>query len=223
MPKPRISLNKLGEYLTATPSRRKRIIEDQEQPKNFVATRYGDARASIVKYLAGRMEDEDGLRAAAIELRKRGTGSDFVEHDREASADAIDSFVEFADEVDLDGVVPVPIEANFSSHMDIAGVSVSTRPDLLLKDEKTGEIVGCVKLHFSKTSPLNQQGGEYVATALRVHLEEDGKQLAVDNEKVFVVDVPTRQVVTAPKAFKRKMKDIQAACEEIEARWRDKT
>jgi len=34
------------------------------------------------------------------------------------------------------------------------------------------------------------------------------------------VDVPTKQIYNAPKAFKRKMNDISAACEEIDVRWK---
>ena len=34
---PRISVNKLGEYMTATPLRRRRIIQDQKRPKAFIS------------------------------------------------------------------------------------------------------------------------------------------------------------------------------------------
>ncbi len=33
---PRISLNKLGEYMTASPSRRRSIVRDQKRPKDAI-------------------------------------------------------------------------------------------------------------------------------------------------------------------------------------------
>lgn len=44
---PRKSANKLGEYMTATPSRRRRIIKDQKRPKDFIVPRYTEAQAAI--------------------------------------------------------------------------------------------------------------------------------------------------------------------------------
>jgi hypothetical protein len=42
----KISLNKLGGYMTASPARR-RIVKDQMNPKTFIAARYADARENI--------------------------------------------------------------------------------------------------------------------------------------------------------------------------------
>lgn len=218
MNKPRISLNKLGEYLTATPSRRKRIIEDQQDPKPFITKRYGAAREQIVDFLASNMADDSIILQAAKNLKIPSGGTDFVEQDRAASSEAIHSFLEASEKLNLDGLVVEPVSPSESSTMDVAGVTISMRPDAILKDKVTGEVKGCVKLHFPKTTPLDAQGGEYVATALRVHLGNNST--AVDPNKCLVVDVPTKQVYSAPKAFKRKMNDIAAACEEIDVRWK---
>lgn len=218
MKKPRISVNKLGEYLTATPSRRKRIIEDQQDPKPFITKRYGDARQEIVGFLSSDMNDDSKILQAAENLKIHSGGTDFCEQDRTASSEAIHSFLEASENLDLEGLVVVPVSASESSTMDVAGVTISMRPDVILKDKETGQVKGCVKLHFPKTTPLDIQGGEYVATALRVHL--GNSNVAVDPKKCYVVDVPTKQVYCAPKAFKRKMNDISAACEEIDVRWK---
>lgn len=218
MKKPRISINKLGEYLTATPSRRKRIVEDQQDPKPFITTRYSDAREQIVGYLVSDMTDDSTILNAAESLKVHSGGTDFCEQDRCASSEAIHSFLEASENLDIDGLVAAPVLSNESSTMDVAGVTISMRPDAILKDKETGEVKGCVKLHFAKTTPLNAQAGEYVATALRVHL--GNSHATVDPHKCFVVDVPTKKIYNAPKAFKRKMNDISAACEEIDVRWK---
>jgi len=53
--KPKVSANKLGEYMSASPSRRNEIVKNQKYPKGYVVTRYNDARRAIIDYfLNGR-------------------------------------------------------------------------------------------------------------------------------------------------------------------------
>jgi hypothetical protein len=216
---PRISLNKLGEYLTASASRRRRIIHDQQDPKAFIATRYADAREAIVDFLVSGASDKMALFSKAQALRADYSGSDFAIQDRIASAEAIEKFALTVDEIKFGDSIALAVPGSASEGMDVAGVYVSVRPDVYLRNWKTGEIEGAVKLHFPKTSPLTAAGAEYVATAMRVYMR-DGKSLVhVDHRKCYVVDVPTSTVTSAPKAFAKKLKDIAAACEEIEARW----
>lgn len=220
MSRPRISLNKLGEYLTATPSRRKRIIQDQQDPKPFIAARYSDARAEILQYLAGGMVDEASLAAAAKRLRLDDSGTEFACQDRLASAEAIENFLEASEQIELGDLTVVPVENSASDSMQIGGVSVSMRPDAYLKDPVTGDIKGAIKLHFPKTTPLTEAAASYVGAATKVFLQQEKKSPVVDHKKCYVVDVSTQTVTTAPKSHVRKMNDIEAACEEIDARWR---
>lgn len=49
--RPRISVNKLGEYLTEpNPSRRRRILLDQKEPKDFILPYYDPARDAILRF-----------------------------------------------------------------------------------------------------------------------------------------------------------------------------
>lgn len=215
---PRISLNKLGEYLDSTPSRRRQIVKDQQDPEPFLAARYNDARREIIDFLEGGMEDDSALLGAASSLRLDASGSEFARQDRHASADAMENFVDVVEQLILEGLSVEGTDKAMSAGMDIAGVDVSIRPDAMLRDESTGEVKGAIKLHFSRTAPLSEKSREYVATVLRVYMTESG-QISVDPKKCYVVDVPTKKTSCAPKAFKRKMKDVEAACEEIAARW----
>jgi len=216
----KLSVNKLGEYMTATPSRRKQIIKDQKRPSTFKVARYTDAREAIVNYLSSNMTDEATAGDKIEELITSGGHSDFQMQDRVLSADAIENFLDVSDEINLDGVTVEAGERFSEEALEIDDVSITMRPDALLKDEKTGEIVGCLKLHFPKSHPLDEKGCEYVATAMRHHLTENiSTPSAVIPSKCYVVDVSTGKVRTAPKAYKRRMNDITAACEEISARW----
>ena len=219
MPKPKISVNKLGEYLDATPARRRRIVQDQKDPKDFMVIRYKDAREIIVDFLSSGLENEQDALSAASRLRDEEAATSFAKQDKNASADAIEDFLDASDLINMDGMVTERVKKNTTDSMVIAGVDVSIRPDVIFKDQKTGGIVGALKLHFSKTHPLNSTSSKYVATVMRVHLEKR-ENSEIDPKKCYVVDVPTKNVNHAPRAYKKNMKDIEAACEEIEARWK---
>lgn len=220
MNSPRISLNKLGEYLTATPARRRRIVLDQQDPKAFIVARYMDARTAIVDYLASGLSDlgRRQLVSKSVALRLDKSGTDFACQDRVASADAMVSFMDLSSSIDMDGLIAIPVEGSFSAAMYISGVKVSVRPDVILKNWITGDVVGAIKLHFPKTSPLCAETLVYVSAALRVYMEKQGGA-SVDFKRCYIVDVPTKSVVSAQKAHVKRMRGIEAACEEIFVRW----
>lgn len=219
MTSPKISLNKLGEYLTASPARRRRIVYDQKDPKPFITTRYTDAREVIVDFLASGMIDDTKLITRAKNLRLDSSGTEFACQDRIASADAIENFLEVVDHIELEDLQVVPVGNSTSAGMEIEGVYVSVRPDVLFKNAITKDVVGALKLHFPRTTPLNENSAKYVSTALRVYLTDELKSLTAEPKKCYVVDVSTQTVTCAPKSFKKNMSDIAAACEEIRARW----
>jgi len=97
---------------------------------------------------------------------------------------------------------------------------VSMWPDAILKDRETGEIVGCVKLNFSKSAPFQELAGANVATDLRPIWKRTPKVRGrIDPSRCYVVDVPTGTVCVAPTANKRRLGDLTAAGEEIASRW----
>ena len=219
MSSPRMSLNKLGEYMNATPGRRRRIIEDQIAPKGFIATRYSDARESIADCISGKIS-EDELTQIAEDLRNKEYESKFTSQDKNLSADAIDAFLEISDQIP-ENYRFEKAPANEKSTLQISGVDVSIRPDVYIKNDNN-DVVGALKLHFPKSNPLTTVSGEYVATALRIFIQE-GTKNPIDPKLCLVVDVPSSNVVAAPKAGKKRMIDIEAACEEINAQWKAKT
>lgn len=103
--------------------------------------------------------------------------------------------------------------------INLSGVSVSVRPDLILKHKTSGKI-GAIKLHLPKTNPLNAESLEYVATMLKyyfIHLGYKDKEISED--ACIAIDVPTQLLSHAPKAYKMSVNRISAACEEISLRW----
>ncbi|RFP23127.1 hypothetical protein D0T25_06985 [Duganella sp. BJB488] len=218
---PKISINKLGEYMTATPARRRQIVRDQKNPPVFKAARYRAAREAIVGYIESGMVDDGAPLARAAELRADTSGTDFTVQDRQLSAEAIEDFLPLAEELEVADVSVQSGYAFASETVDFGGTKVSMRPDAILKNKETGDVVGCVKLNFSKSAPILEQAGAYVATALRAHLEANAKDpKSVDPALCYIVDVPTGTVSSAPTANKRRLSDLAAAGEEIAARWK---
>ncbi len=91
--KPRISVNKLAEYLEANPERRKRIVHDAKYPAEFVTTRYREAREIIKNYIMGKA-DEDEVLAKIDGFNDAVAGSEWQEQDNNLSAEALEQLLE---------------------------------------------------------------------------------------------------------------------------------
>src|SRR5688572_13976454 len=164
---PRISINKLGEYMTATPLRRRRIIQDQKRPKTFILSRYAEAQNAITRYLLTGKQDS-GLLISEIErLSLAPSATEWEEQRKHLAVAAIKRFMNVADLIDLAGQ-SVTAPGNNQPRLVFGGLELSVRPEVLLRgrDRFGRPSAGAVKLYFSKTAPLGDEAGAYIATAL---------------------------------------------------------
>jgi hypothetical protein len=220
---PRISVNKLGEYMTATPSRRRRIIEDQKRPRDYIVPRYTEAQDVIVAYLTAGTHVNGSLLEAIERLGNSPAASEWDEQRRNLCAEAIQSFLDLVDDLDLDGL-DLRAGNNGQSRLLIAGVEVSIRPELTIirAGASRNPASGAFKLYFSKTNPLGEESGAYVGTMVHHFVDEYpmGCEPA-DHRLCRVIDVFARRVYAAPRSFIRRRSEIQAACMEIARAWPD--
>lgn len=223
--RPRISVNKLGEYLVATAARRRQIIRDQKYPPDVQVIRYGDAQRAVVDHLVNGRDDPGVLSRHLYRLAEwepRPDDSDYdVQRNRDCRA-AVEAFMAMVGALPaLDGFAVSAGPPN-SPRLGTAGVSISVRPEVLIRGmNRSGEpVVGAIKLHFSKTFRLDDRAGDYVGTMLHQFGEQHlvGRGLTV-HRNFHVVDVFAGRVFTAPRAFARRRADVDAACEEITSRW----
>jgi len=216
---PRISANKLGEYLVSPPLRRQAIIEHQKYPNAYAAAYYGPARDDIIDYLVGHIDRAQLLyRAEALVSAKHET--DYQRHSANGCAEAVLRFLDLEPGLDLQGMRAIHLLRH--ERLDVSGVSVSVVPDLVLqgRDARGRATMGALKLHFPKTHPHTPMSAQYVATLLRMHAKETmGTRGRVREDACVVVDVFAGQVVTAPRGYIRRWRDIGAACEEIRQAW----
>lgn len=217
---PRVSVNKLGQFLTGTPALRKRIIHDQKNPPDPQYLRYPEAAQAITEFLChGR--NEAVLRHHQRRLLNTEPASDFDAHRLALCAEAIQHFLVAANELALTNAVVSPADAELPP-LELAGVSINVRPEMLLRSvDRHGEMrSGLLKLYFSKHRPLDERAGQYITTVLQTYAEQRLEQRGpVDHRLVRVFDVFAGRVFVAPKARQRRLSDVQLACEEIAARW----
>ncbi len=219
-PRPRISANKLGEYLVSPPLRRQTIIENQKYPCTYIGAYYEPARAIIIDYLLGKLDRRDMLQRTESLVAYPEHTTSYAMHKAHGCAEAVLRFLDLEPRLDLRGMTPVIVEQH--DKLDVEGVDVSVGADLVLEgtDDKDRPIVGALKLHFPKSHPQTEATAEYVATLLRMHAQlamaQRGK---VREEACIVVDVFAGQVRTAPRGYRRRWRDIGAACQEIKRVW----
>lgn len=220
-PFPRISANKLGEYLVSPPLRRRDIIERQKYPCSFIGAYYEPARAIIVDFLLGKLDREGMLRRTEA-LVSAEHASSYALHQAHGCAEAVLRFLDLEPALDLRGMTPVHVPEHTA--IDVEGVRVSVLPDVVLvgQDRHGRRQVGAIKLHFPKAHPHTDTSAEYVATLLRVHALRFMLQRGHANEDAcLVVDVFAGRIVSAPRSHVRQWRDIGAACDEIRRAWPD--
>jgi hypothetical protein len=217
---PCVSVNKLGQYLTATPALRKRIIHAQKNPPDPQYLRYPEAAQAIVEYLCGG-RDEVILRYHQRRMLNATPETDFDAHRLVLCAEALQRFLAAAEELALTNAVASPTDAELPP-MALSGVTINVRPELILRSvDRHGQMhSGMLKLYFSKHTPLTEQSGQYIATVLHMYAETHLQQKGpVDHRLVRVFDVFAGKVYVAPKAQLRRLGNLELACAEIAACW----
>lgn len=219
----RISVNKLGEYLAgASPARRRRIIVDQKKPITAISARYRAADEPVRAFFIGGGADESIIDQAVVALRTTPGKSDWATGDRQATADALDQVLKLAPKV-LAANRSFRAPTAKSTPLTVAGVDISVAPHLIItSDAKGGPLVGAVKFHYvqDSASALTKAGSEYVATILHQWLLANPVKGHVASPALCMsIDVFRGAVVAAPVSFVKRLADVEAACEEIAARW----
>lgn len=214
---PRISVNKLGEYLDASVTRRRAIVKDQKRPPGAgVVSRYSHVNTALLEYFQD--SDKKFLADRVQKLKADISGSEWQREDRLLSAEVLEKLIGMLDEIDLTGVSVEAFSPKTQSTIFIGGVRVSVRPDFLIKSE-IGEVVGAIKLSHNKQHPLQQAACESVAMLLWKYLKDVFPAAPVELKRCVAISTPVKRVVSAPKAHKVRLDAIEAACEEIAARW----
>lgn len=217
---PRISLNKLGEYLIALPPRRRSIILDQKYPPDFKTRRYANAQRAVVECLCNGC-DPLVLNRHAQRIRSKPHRSHIEAQSATLCLEALQAFSEMLPSLNLGDVRATrssPRHPKFIRH----GVRVSVQPDVLLSRANLtpGNYIGAIKLCFSKTRAVSEEEAGYIGAVLRQHtLGGTGDATTASPKLCLLIDVFARRAHVAPRAHKQRLTVAESACEEIAARW----
>jgi len=219
---PRISVNKLAEFMGSKAGRQRQILRDQKFPEDFKGMFYREASEAIARCIASNLEDTTHLTSATKLLNQMNPDKIGTARRINSNIDAIESFEAMIDKVSLHGA-----DAELGEHrpekLSIHGVEVSMRPEIILRGKgKAGkEMVGALKLHFSKAFPLDADSAGYVSALLQRYSEEK----LIENDQLVgaaycgVVDLGSKAVYPAVKSIAQRMKDIEAACQNVAGLW----
>jgi hypothetical protein len=216
---PRISVNKLAEYMVATPARRRGIIRDQKVRREVVVARYQEVYSAIAEYLADSA-DVGPVYRRLDKLYSATAKSAWELQNNQLSAEALEWFLSFVDEIDLSQFETIRA-AQTLPLMDVAGVGVSVKPSVLLRVPGTSRVAGAVHIYLSKLFAFDDEAAAYAGAVVHQFVDtvlEHGNH-KVDPANSYVIDVFARRIHVGPRAYKRRRKDIEAACEEIAQRW----
>lgn len=218
---PRLSVNKLGEYMTVGPARRRKIIYDAKFPSDIIRPYYKPAEEAISLYIAGGMHDLSILENRIKSLDQSHAETIWDTRRITSNIEAIETFMNMLDFVDLKGCVP-SLGSNTAPVVTINGVQISVRPEIVLNGSgiKKQKIVGGLKLHFPKAHALNQDAAGYVSAMVHAFSSDHLAADAVADCRICpVIDVASGVVYAGPTSTKSRMRELQAAASEIASLW----
>jgi hypothetical protein len=218
---PRLSVNKLGEYMEAKPLRRQRILQQAKFPPTFLVNRYEEACDAIVDYFTGGRHMSPVLRKLE-EVYARRDRTPFEQQNDRLTSEVLELFYENGDDLTL----PDEFTALSGLHSnlplaELSGTEVSIRPEVLLHHQLRGtSAVGAIKLYLSKTHPLTSDAAAYVGALVRYQMQNVYTKTPKVNPKFCLVyDVFANTLHLAPRAYIARFNEVTAACTEIAARW----
>lgn len=218
-----ITLNQLADYLTASPGRRRAIVEDMLDPKPYIVAVYNDASDLMRRYCSAgadaAMVWDDGIAALSNKMQDR-TISDGQRQNAKLSFEAASAAMPLTAALAQVGD-PLMLKG-CAQGMSIEGVQVNVRPDLLLQKDLGGNKphFGAVKFYFPKTKKLSKERANYAGAILQMYCEQiAGDWYVVDENMCLIVDAFGNAILPAPKHTKRRRDDIANACDEIRIRY----
>ena len=218
---PRISVNKLGEYLVSRAGRQNRILRDQKFPQDFVVAYYREAQEAISLFMAGNMEDIGVLERKISSLDQKPASNIYETRKLSSNIEAIESFMNLLDDIDFQGAKPRLGKQN-APKLLIRNVDVSVRPEVILcgTGKSKANLVGGVKLHFPRTFSLTKDAAGYVSAATQMYCEyclaDEGTSYG---QFCTVIDVGAGIVWPGVRAVKQRRRDIEDGCAQIAALW----
>jgi hypothetical protein len=215
---PRLGVNGLAKYVSATARQRRKILHDEKYPPDFKTVYYREAVAEIQRFLVDPDRKVSDLQDAAKRVAPVPDEEKNEKTRRNANALAIRSFAKQSASIKFDKLTPK--KGPQQGSLTIEGVKLSVRPEVLLTGtHRKEECAGAMKLYLSKGTPLTDDGAGIAAALLKQHCESINGDCKHHNRHIIVVDVFAGVHFVAPQSVISKGHELKATCEEIAQRW----
>lgn len=213
----KISVNKLGEYIIAKPTRRLTIIKNQKRDMPYLKAYYAQAEEVLIQALMDHQPKsliQEGINNIVYAPPK----TSWEETRQAVCVEALDYASDFFSESDFSDLNNYIRKrgGNKQPKLIISNLQISVRPEILLYQEDT--VVGAIKLIFSKNHTPDKEETEYIATILHQYIQRE-YTCECKYKNCYVLDVFRGELVQAPRAYKNRMKEVEAACLEIVDTW----
>ena len=215
-------MNDLAQYMVASETTKQTIIRRNYDPQPFIVTRYQDARSAIKAYLSDISRRQNPLNDALTMFEQRAADpaeSDLRQDDAKQSIEVLTALRGMDNKLGRFQFHDAP---HSQPKLMLSGVEISVRADLWVHGEHRGEEqIGAAIFRMTQdTSGRRDDMGKYVATLLRMHLDQNNpSDRAPANRLCMAVDVRQGDVFAAPASNARRMNDLEAACRVIHALW----
>jgi hypothetical protein len=206
----------------ASYARKRSILQDQKFPQEIITAIYSRAESSIARFVASGATDLSIIDDRIRELESETYDSEGKEQNRDLCVEALRRFRLMSNRLPLTGFNCSKGPTNVDMKVLVSGVEVSVLPQILIEGStRSGKrIVGGVKFSFPKGAPLNETTAGFLSTLVHWHCCEYLSDRGDPNMKIcFSVDVPTSNVFTPPKTYKRRRQQIEEACRQISWQW----
>lgn len=226
---PRISANQLADFMTAGAHSQLCIIERAREPANFIVTRYRIARETISQALLDPRRANGLIESARDNLEQRVDDpslSPFQRSDASLSLDALTAFDRLRNQ--LAGYTFKAPPPRWP-YLHIAGVDISVNIDLVIETERQGKLLrGGVIFRLSRPEEDERDAARnrrleratIAATLVRMQLGSCASQeQQVHHPICMSVDVQGGEIVSAPRSYRRRERDIEASCRIIQSMW----
>lgn len=217
---PRISVNKLAEFIDAKAARQRQILRDQKFPSDFKGMYYKEAAETIALCIESNLENTAIIERTIQTLEQQTTDKIGTQRRIQSNIDALETFESMLDDIDLKGAKP-SLGDHAPPRLTIQNVEISVRPEIILtgNGKKKQPLVGALKLHFPRTFPLDDSA-QYVSALLqefaKTYLSNDGE---THGPFCPVIDIGSKQMFAGVKSIRARMREIEAACRNIFGLW----
>lgn len=221
---PELSVNKLAEYVCCRAGRQRRILYERKYPDPEFSTGmfHREAAEAVTKYLADGCVDPSPIGNKLASLGQLNPDKIGTARRINANIDALDRFADMLDDIDFQGA-STEIGAHNPQKLTFHTVKISVRPEIILraKGPKGQNMVGAVKLHFTKTHCHDGESAGYVSAVVQEYL----RSYIISGDEIVaphlcpVIDIGSGTVFPGAKATAKRLKDIDAECQNIQALW----